>query len=144
MMRVCPNCHYPTIAWGRMEGGWFCLNGGCPPFESPLEVEDDTMSFAEFVNIVNDLSMPGGGFNIGVIDQGFFVQFVSGEQHGRKWYVSKHSTESEVVMTALMAAIAFAEHEVREQFRYKGKNIFHPHPSIDALLGVAEQREVRA
>lgn len=57
---------------------------------------------------------------------------------GRKWQLSEHMTEGEVVQTALMACIAAEEHETREAFTYKGKAIFGPHLSIDKLLEIAD------
>lgn len=54
-------------------------------------------------------------------------------QYGRKWLVSRYSTTSEIVQTALKAVLAAQEHEVREGFRYKGKAIFGPHFDVDDL-----------
>lgn len=54
-------------------------------------------------------------------------------QHGRKWFVSRHSTTSEIVQTALMAVLAAQEHEVREEFRYRGKAVFGPHFDVEEL-----------
>lgn len=54
-------------------------------------------------------------------------------QHGRKWLISRYSTTSEIVQTALKAILAAQEHEVREAFRYKGKAIFGPHFDVDDL-----------
>lgn len=65
------------------------------------------------------------------------------EHGGRKWLLSEHMTESEVVLTALKAALTAEEHEARENFRYNGKQVFNPHPSIKALNVVADNQEVR-
>jgi hypothetical protein len=54
-------------------------------------------------------------------------------QDGRKWLVSRYSTTSEIVQTALKAVLAAQEHEVREGFRYRGKAIFGPHFDVDDL-----------
>lgn len=62
---------------------------------------------------------------------------------GRKWLLSEHMTESEVVLTALKAVLTAEEHEARENFRYNGKQIVNPHPSIAALNVVADNQEVR-
>lgn len=40
--------------------------------------------------------------------------------NGRKWRLSRYMTDGEIVQTALMACLAASEHEIREQFRYKG------------------------
>ena len=63
---------------------------------------------------------------------------------GRKWLLSDHMTEGEVVQTCLMAVLAAEEHEAREAFEYKGKAIFGPHLSMDQLLTIADETEFRA
>lgn len=59
----------------------------------------------------------------------------------RKWYISEYSCKSEVISTALKAAITAAEHEVREDFRYNDVQIFNPHVSIEFLASM--ETEVR-
>ncbi len=92
-------------------------------------------------------------FHIGVMGTGDIivstymqVQFIAGGEtwRGRKWLLSPHMTEGEVVQTALMACLAAEEHEAREAFRYKGKALFGPHLSLQALLQVADDVAVRA
>ncbi len=66
---------------------------------------------------------------------------------GRKWRLSPHMTKSELVQTALMAALAAVEHEARERFLYRGQAIFGPHYDIDALAllcedGATDERKV--
>lgn len=86
-------------------------------------------------------------------DKVFYVQHtyprpdaLSGEMgwgYGRKWHVSPHATESEIVLTCLKAAITDAEHEVREGFRYKGVCIFQPHVDVNALSEAARHSDAR-
>jgi hypothetical protein len=83
---------------------------------------------------------------------GYYVQWrffakdnVTGEneiQAGRKWYVSRHATRSELVQTLLKAALAAEEHEARELFCYRGVAVFGPHMDVDELAtrGVVEAR----
>lgn len=61
------------------------------------------------------------------------------EQRGRKWYISPHMTNSEIVQTAFLAAKVAMEHELRENFLYKGEAIFGPHFSSEALAEFARQ-----
>lgn len=64
------------------------------------------------------------------------IDNVTGEAYpwrGRKWKLSRHMTNSEVVQTAFMATMAAVEHETREQFLYKGQPIFDPHYDIEQL-----------
>lgn len=62
---------------------------------------------------------------------------------GRQWRLSPHMTESEIVQTALLAALTAEEHEAREMFKYKGKRVFNPHISVQGLLDVCENEDVR-
>lgn len=63
---------------------------------------------------------------------------------GGKAYVSEHATEDEVVKKVFGLILAYVEHEAREGFYYKGRRIFGPHISLDALMEAAVQTEVRA
>jgi hypothetical protein len=86
--------------------------------------------------------------------EGFYVQWrfnapcnsTGGDvvQKGRKWYVSPHATKSEVVQTLLKAALAAEEHEAREQFLYKGRAVYGPHPDVDVLWAAQLPEAVRA
>lgn len=62
---------------------------------------------------------------------------------GRKWYISEHTTESEIVLTCWKALLTFIEHEARENFLYKGKRILDPHIDVNALLGICEKLDMR-
>jgi hypothetical protein len=91
-------------------------------------------------------------YRVGAMGDGFYVQIEyeepdirSGDlevQRGRKWYVSAYATESEIIQTMLTAALASAEHQVREHFAYtppgetKAKLIYGPHFHADALWGI--------
>lgn len=55
------------------------------------------------------------------------------EQRCRKWQLSYHMTQSELVRTAFKAALAAEEHEASEAFKYKGAMIYDPHLSLDDL-----------
>lgn len=46
---------------------------------------------------------------------------------GREWHIPAAATEAEVLRIAWMAALAWQEHETREQFRYRGHPLFPPH-----------------
>lgn len=61
----------------------------------------------------------------------------------RKWWLSAFMTESEIVQTALAAALQAEEHECREFFSYKGKRLFQPHISIYALMDACETEDAR-
>lgn len=61
---------------------------------------------------------------------------------GRKWYLSSHMTEDEVVKTAFAAFKATVEHEVMEGFKYDGTVVFNPHVNFQELIAVST-REIK-
>jgi hypothetical protein len=63
---------------------------------------------------------------------------------GRKWLLSEHMTETEVVKTALVAVKQAIEHEVLELFTYQGLTIFNPHISVLALMAARTYHELDA
>lgn len=66
------------------------------------------------------------------------------QQRCRKWRVSYHSSDAELVQTAWAAALMAVEHEAREDFKYQGYRIYGPHASLDALTANAKLTEHRA
>lgn len=95
-------------------------------------------------DIVMDVSYKDGWeFRAKQLENGYFLQVcfeahdaVTGVltmQYGRKWYISKYMTKSEVVQTCFYACQKAEEHECRENFMYKNAQIFNPHYEIDEL-----------
>lgn len=64
-------------------------------------------------------------------------------QSARKWYVSAHSTDTEIVRTAWKAVLCSLEHRLGEHFTYRGRRVFGPHIDIDALDRIALDIDVR-
>ena len=62
---------------------------------------------------------------------------------GGKAYLSEHATEDEIVKKVLGLALAYVEHETREGFYYKGKRLFGPHITLDAMMSICDQTEGR-
>lgn len=58
------------------------------------------------------------------------------EFSGRKWLISKHMTESEIVQTVFKAVLTWVEHETRENFKYKDTIVFNPHLDVKQKLDV--------
>lgn len=56
------------------------------------------------------------------------------EWYGRKWLLSPHMTDGEVVQTAWLALQVAMEHEARESFTYQGQCVFDPHFDINKLV----------
>lgn len=70
-----------------------------------------------------------------------FTDSETGEEWtGRKWYLSPHMTDSEVIQTALLAVLQAEEHEARERFRVDGQAIYGPHLNAWDLVEVLKAR----
>lgn len=63
---------------------------------------------------------------------------------GRKWYVSPHMTDGEIVQTVFLAIRTAQEHELREQFKFKGMRVFDPHYDIHNLIAFIESSGIAA
>jgi hypothetical protein len=62
---------------------------------------------------------------------------VTGEEkewRGRKWYLSDHMTEDEIIKTAFAAFEAAVRHEILEGFTVGSRRLFNPHADFRALL----------
>jgi hypothetical protein len=75
--------------------------------------------------------------------QRMYLQVSDGKWTGRKWMLSPHMTDGEVVQTVLAAVLAWYEHEAREAFKFRGQAIFNPHLSLEALCKRAGDTETR-
>lgn len=64
-------------------------------------------------------------------------------QKSRKWLLSPHMVETEIVRTAFLAIRQAALHEVDEAFKYQGARIYGPHVSVQALVKAAKSIDVR-
>lgn len=64
--------------------------------------------------------------------------------HGRKWFLSGHMTDSEVVQTAFLAVMTAVEHETREHFTYGGHAIFGPHYNVNRLARLLDEEASEA
>lgn len=58
------------------------------------------------------------------------------EWHGRKWYLSDHMTEDEIVKTCYCAFEAAVKHEIMEGFKFNGIVLFNPHVNYKELLNI--------
>lgn len=59
------------------------------------------------------------------------------EWHGRKWQLSEHMTDDEVVKTAYAAFQAAVNHEVMEGFKVDNIILFNPHINFEELLAIS-------
>ena len=63
-------------------------------------------------------------------------------QSGRRWFLERTLTESELVQTVWLAIQTAEEHEMREQFTYAGRRIYMPHMDVQALIEVVDAKRV--
>ncbi len=61
---------------------------------------------------------------------------------GRKFYLSDHMTEDEIIKTVYLAFKLAVEHEIMESFKVDGKILFNPHIDYRALLEISD-REIK-
>lgn len=59
--------------------------------------------------------------------------------HGRKFYLSEHMTDDEIIKTIYLAYEQVIKHEAMEGFKVDDKILFNPHTNFEALLNVSDQ-----
>jgi hypothetical protein len=64
--------------------------------------------------------------------------------NSRKWMLSHHMTDTEIVNTAWLAVKQAVMHELGENFLYHGIPVFNPHMGVDARMQAAQHLDVRA
>lgn len=66
-------------------------------------------------------------------------------QKCRKWFISQHSGDSEIIRSCFLAIRQAEEHELCERFLYKGQQIYNPHLDMDRMADfiTAKPFEVR-
>lgn len=62
-------------------------------------------------------------------------------QKARKWFVSRFSTETEIVETAFKACRVSMDHVLKEHFLYEGHRVYSPHFNIRARIAMAERHD---
>lgn len=96
------------------------------------------------------------GWDFGIVPKGddiaMFVQFwapcserdkgAPELQRGRKWLISEHMTDSEIVQTAFLAIKVAEEHEMRENFKFEGQCIFGPHFDLHNLAVAIKEEAI--
>ena len=105
------------------------------------------------MKILGDIQYKDWKIVHGFMGTGHYIQveFTAGDsntgeetnQRGRKFYISRHMIESEVVGTVWLAIQTAEMHEAREHFHYKRRRIYGPHISVKALARASTVREYR-
>lgn len=63
-------------------------------------------------------------------------------QNCRKWQLSYHMVNSEIIRTARKALHAAMEHEIDEQFSFDGVMLFHPHHDLEAMVEFCKKKKI--
>lgn len=67
-----------------------------------------------------------------------------GTGRGGKAYLSPHASDNELVQTIFGLYKSYWEHEARETFQWRGRRVFGPHISTEALWEVARRVDIRS
>ena len=62
---------------------------------------------------------------------------------GRKWYLSSHMLDDEIIKTAYTAFKMAVEHEILEGFKVDDKVLFNPHINFEELLKISHKEVER-
>jgi hypothetical protein len=65
------------------------------------------------------------------------------EWRGRKWYLSEHMTDDEIIKTTYVAFESCVKHEIMEGFKVDNIILFNPHVNFEALLSISNQEITR-
>lgn len=73
------------------------------------------------------------------------VSFKDGQEswNSRKWIISRHATDSEIIQTAFKCVLTAEEHETREKFLYDGVAILGPHIDLPSLKEAVKKLDSR-
>ena len=69
---------------------------------------------------------------------------VEGWGYGGKAYPSEHASDSEIVQMIFGLYKGYWEHEARENFEWRGRRVFGPHISTEAMWEVARRVDLRS
>jgi hypothetical protein len=103
-----------------------------------------------FDEVLSRIEYPGYSFVVSNKGENFFMQVrctalcnvtnAPMRWRGRKWLLSRHMVDGEIVQTALKAVFTALEHEAREKFKYRGQAIFDPHYDIEQLVNLRKSQ----
>lgn len=106
---------------------------------------------ADIEAILKDIEFRDGWFVLHSKGDGWLLQLCyfdkdvhTGEreiQHARKWYISPHMTETEIVEGAWAACQRSMLHRAGEWFTYRGARVYSPHFRIEDRLEMASRPE---
>lgn len=106
-------------------------------------------TFEEIEDVVDSIKLDMVGMHIRFREQGgacMYLQIAYNGKgawgiepwSGRKWLISSHMTNTEIVNTAWLAYKQAIEHELLEKFTFRGYTVKNPHMAVEdiaTLLG---------
>lgn len=110
-------------------------------------------SLNRYQSIVDCIHYKGWKFHIGW-DHRYYIQaqFMAADvgnlgslelQKSRKWFLSEHMTDSEVVQTVFLCVKTAEEHELRENFLLNGTQVFGPHHDLFGLAYLIQEKTIQ-
>jgi len=105
----------------------------------------ENISYKQDYDILVDID-PVSGQRVFIQVKCYRKDTVTGEWgygKGGKLYLSPYMSDQEIVQNTFGLYKSYEEHECREFFMYKGKRIYGPHISLEALLEVADRTTYR-
>ena len=121
----------------------------------PTPPEDQQALIARATSLLRDVRYTDHVFTVRAGHGGTFLQACYWEadstnpgilepQFTRKWLLSPHMTDSEIVFTAFKCCLTSAEHRCRENFHFRDQQIMSPHLSIYDLVVLCEKGKAHA
>jgi len=145
-MDPCPHCGDKSLMP-------FC---DCPMSQDERDRNDTRDSFLDILSeihfrdwrfcLLQEDAAPGIYFLVIEFDEPCNITGKPATQTSRKWLLTPQMTRGEIVQTAWLAVQTAMQHEMREQFLYRGDAIFGPHFDIEGLRSLchAQHDERRA
>lgn len=108
------------------------------------------MNRLDVETIISEIKFRDWKFKVNWNDRPYLqIEFIAPDTHNenslpelqfsRKWWLSPHMCENEIVRTAYKAVKTAIEHEMDEQFTFKKQRIFDPHMDYTNLAALLDQ-----
>jgi len=108
------------------------------------KLQDEQTNISHFSDVLTRVDFPNFYFVVGVVNGNYYMQIECNDKcnvtdadirwKSRKWNLSIHMTDGEIVQTAFKAVLTALEHEAREKFTYRDVAVFDSHYDIEKLV----------
>lgn len=144
--------HWPHGMWSNevwFPPGWEeIVKKRLDEVPAPMETKAMLKEYNRILEVVRSVVYPGYEVHAEPFAGKYVIyltydepRVISGEpaiQKTREWLIEPGSTNGQIVQTILKAALASAEHRVRENLLYRGKPVLQPHLDVDKLVALME------